>query len=493
MRDGYSLICVGTSFASAFFLHRYLKTAGPDARVLVLERGQRLSQAEFLKAGWKLRDEGDRTFHNATKSKPWMYAPTFGGTSNLWFGNTPRMHPEDFECATKYGVASDWPLSYADLEPYYTEAERLMNVSGSDRTGPFQRSAPFPLPPHELSEPERWMEAAQPEHFFPCPTARASRPVPGQRSACCTSFRCNVCPVGAKFTVPNGLGELFADPRVRLEVGATVQRVVLEGGRVTGVEFARDGKPEEGKAELVALGANAIFNPFILLNSGIEHAALGRYLHEQVGWSMKVYLERGNAFGGSTSCTGHNYRLMYGEHRRERSAVLLETHSKPLLRIEPGRWRQLIRVTGVFEDIPHELSQVTVEPGEGSDEARPRVSFHGVSEYAKRGLDAFERDLGELLEGLPVERVESSVKRKTEGHIMGTARMGSDPTASVVDGDQVHHTYRNLLVLGGSSFPTGPVANPSLTIAALSLRSADRLLNPSRERARPATTGSAIP
>jgi choline dehydrogenase-like flavoprotein len=82
-----------------------------------------------------------------------------------------------------------------------------------------------------------------------------------------------------------------------------------------------------------------------------------------------------------------------------------------------------------------------------------------------------------MFAGLPVEKIEVGEPRESEGHILGTARMGSDPATSVVDGDQIHHKLRNLLVLGGSSFTTGAVANPSLTIAALSLRSGRRLFS----------------
>src|SRR5690606_1006617 len=140
------------------------------------------SHQQLTKVRWAIRSAGDKTFTNTTKSKPWWYAPTFGGTSNMWFGNTPRMLPDDFQLRTKYGQGVDWPLTYEELEPFYAEAERLMMVAGSDRPGPFPRSTAYPLPAHELSEPERWLEKAQPQHFFPCPSARASRPVTGQRS-----------------------------------------------------------------------------------------------------------------------------------------------------------------------------------------------------------------------------------------------------------------------------------------------------------------------
>ena len=65
------------------------------------------------------------------------------------------MLPEDFRLATHYGRGVDWPLSYDELEPYYAEAETLMQISGPSDDAPSERSRRYPLPPHDLSQPER--------------------------------------------------------------------------------------------------------------------------------------------------------------------------------------------------------------------------------------------------------------------------------------------------------------------------------------------------
>src|SRR5690606_14864523 len=124
----YDLILVGTGFASSFFLVEYLRHARPSARVLVLERGRRYTRAEPLELRYGRRTIGDRPFRQIGR-KPWLYAPSFGGTSNMWYGNTPRLLPEDFELRTRYGVGEDWPIGYDDLEPYYCDAEDLMTIA----------------------------------------------------------------------------------------------------------------------------------------------------------------------------------------------------------------------------------------------------------------------------------------------------------------------------------------------------------------------------
>jgi choline dehydrogenase-like flavoprotein len=384
------------------------------------------------------------------------------------------MFPEDFELHSKYGRGFDWPIGYDQLEPHYAMAEELMNIAGPEAS-PVPRSRPYPLPAHVLSEPEKLLRARHPEHFFPCPTARASRLVEGSRTraSCCTSYVCNFCPVDAKFTIQNGMRDVYADSRVELRTNATVQRVERQGTVATGVTYTDEhGAETTVNAEVIALAANAVFNPHILLRSGFDDAALGRYLHEQVGISAHVLLDGLDAFQGSTSCTGHHHGRSTGELRRERAAFLLETYSKPRIRLSPGKWRQLMLVVGVYEDLPNADNRVEVD---SKQPTKPRTVFADHSEYTMAGIAQFGADLESMLEGLPIEDIQVRKARATEGHILGTARMGKDPQSSVVDEGLRHHRVRNLLVLGGSAFPSGSPANPSLTIAALSLWAAERL------------------
>jgi choline dehydrogenase-like flavoprotein len=102
----------------------------------------------------------------------------------------------------------------------------------------------------------------------------------------------------------------------------------------------------------------------------------------------------------------------------------------------------------------------------------PQVEYAGPSEYAKLGLQRALEKLPTLLAPLPVERIEFRSHRPTESHLQGTLRMGSDPASSVIDAKMIHHRWKNLTVVGSATFPSCSCANPSLTVAALSLRAA---------------------
>jgi choline dehydrogenase-like flavoprotein len=472
----FDAIVVGTGFAASFFLERWLERAAADAKVLVLEKGERRSHGWQLAQGEaRLRREGRATFDNKTPDKPWTINVAFGGGSNCWWASTPRLLPNDFETGTRYGAGTDWPVSYEDLEPHYARVEARMGVAGPAET-PYPKSTAYPLPEHAVHEPDRLLRAAYPDAYFPAPCARPSRAFES-RPRCCANGVCGLCPIDSKWSVQNSMAGLFADPRVELETGASVQAVDIEAGIARGVVWQRvepPGRVERARASLVVLAANAIFNPHILQRSGLEHPELGRNLFEQAGVMVFAHLDGVDSFQGTTSLTAHGYMLYDGEHRRERSAVLIESSNVPTLRPERGKWRQLYKLRCVLEDLPRRENRVRVS---STDPSRPEVVFAGRSEHVARARARLESDLERVLAPLPVERL--IIEREyepTESHVLGTVRMGGDPDSSVVDGGLVHHRVRNLLVLGGSAFPTGSPANPTLTIAALASRAADQLL-----------------
>lgn len=216
-----------------------------------------------------------------------------------------------------------------------------------------------------------------------------------------------------------------------------------------------------------------MFNPVLLEMSGIEHRELGRGLLEQMAIRADVLLDGLNGFQGSTYLTGHGYQLYGGPHRRERAAALIETRNKPELRMERGKWRQILRMKFVFEDLRQTQNRVIAT---GNPEQPAKADWHDYSEYAKRGLAGLRGELPKVLRGLPVEDVRIHTRiEASEAHIIGTVPFGLDPANSVVDADLVHHSVRNLAVLGSSAYPTAPPANPTLTLSALSLRSARRI------------------
>lgn len=179
-------------------------------------------------------------------------------------------------------------------------------------------------------------------------------------------------------------------------------------------------------------------------------------------------------FQGGSSITGHGYMLNDSPRHKEVPAILIETWNVPRLRDERGKWRQLLKLMCIVEQYPQRENRVEVAD---EDPSRPAITYQNRASNRDKARATLERELPILMGKLPVEDVIVAKEFvKTDAHVLGTVVMGDDPRHSVVDRHLVHHRVRNLLVLGGSAFPTPSPANPTLTLSALSLFAADPLL-----------------
>ena len=465
----YDVVVIGSGFGSLFFVEGLLRKR-PTARVLILERGKLHAHAWQLEHATNSDVLPETTYRREHEHKPWNFTIGVGGGTNCWFGQSPRFHPSDFEVRSRYGVSQDWPLRYDDLERHYVAAERKMSVSGSDDMASIlPRSEPFPQPAHVITSVDRAIRAAQPQFHFPIATARASVAT-ADRARCCATARCSLCPVDAKFTFENGFKNLARHPTLEIRTQCDVTHIDAASNVAQGVRYRKDEREYLARGELIVLGANAIHSPAILLRSNIAHPLTGVGINEQVGYYAEALIADLDNFDGSTITTGLNYMQYDGEFRKQSGAALVYFENRwPFgLRTEYGRWRQLVPLTVAVEDLPQAVNRVTVDA-----DGMPRVSHAEASEYAKRGVDRSFAGLQQMLAPLAVERLEFRQLRPTESHIQGTLRMGMDVSDSVVDAHQLHHQVRNLVVVGSSVFPSCPPSNPSLTVAALSLRAAE--------------------
>jgi choline dehydrogenase-like flavoprotein len=345
-----------------------------------------------------------------------------------------------------------------------------MKIGGPQDT-PWPMVKPYELPPQILSTVDLLLQEKYGDQYISQPTARATRQV-GNRGQCCTSAVCNLCPVNSKFTIDNSMLSLYDDPRIELILEAQVIQLNIEGKTTKGVVYQKNGgKEHSASCDTVVLGANAIFNPHILLNSGDENSLTGAGISEQVGKFVKVYYDDLQNVGGSSIITANGYMMYDGPHRKDRAACLIESFNTPFIRNEPGKWRNMSIFKFVYEDLPNNENRVV----KGDSITKPVIKYSGHSSYTKRGLDNLKDDFERYFSFLPIEKFEIDPNnQQSEYHICSTTRMGTDASDSVVDPNLVHHQYRNVVVLGSSVFPSISPANPTLTLSALSLLAAEK-------------------
>ncbi len=174
-----------------------------------------------------------------------------GGLALHWGGACNRFSEEDLRLKSLYGLATDWPIGWQELEQYYGEAERRLNVSGEPSPHPEdRRSQPYPQGPIPLSYNLRTLKAWAEQSgipFSPLPMARNLTPF-GGRGSCCVYDTCGeVCPSGARYSPDYTFKQLIAPKKIVLHDQTLVRRLVLDETRSTVVaaQAVRQDRPED--------------------------------------------------------------------------------------------------------------------------------------------------------------------------------------------------------------------------------------------------------
>jgi glucose dehydrogenase len=477
-------------------------------RVAMLERGALKSHAEQLAdQQWEADVPGAR--HNdetapGSPPYPWSYVYGVGGSTLHWDGATPRFSATDFKMRSSYGVMVDWPLSLEQMLPYYRRAEQALGVAGAPASSVGPAGPPIPgartLPAHPLSPMDRAI-AAHLEPFRPLPQARPSRALQG-RPPCCGSATCELCPVDAHFSPLNGLQAVLDHPGLDLHQQTVAARLVKAPDRssIEAIEtIGANGERALVRAARFVLAANGFENPAILLRSRLERPAVGRFLFDHAHTTLKVVLRSDTHPGhGSSQSTGASEAFREGRFRARHSAALVNVYNPgaPLgsllaagvsagrggdrLRAEAlASWRRTLPLNLVTEDVPQAERRVTLAAKRDSfGLPLNSIAYPPSTPYELDGIEHIVSEVRRRLAPLGVQTIEAASGPRG-GHLLGTCRMGSGEDA-VVDAELRHLDFDNLFVAGGSAFPTyGPV-NPTLTIAALSLRLGNLLAGATR-------------
>ncbi len=428
-----------------------------------------------------------------------------GGGSVHWAAFVPRLHPSDFRVYSEDGMGCDWPISYQDVKPYYELIEREMPAAGP-AWFPWGDPHGYPFGPHPLGGVgDTLVEGCTRLGIRVCaggPVAilsgsRADRPHCVYRGYCIQG-----CKVGAKQStlishVPDALAH-GAEIRDR----AMVSRVHINGdGRVKGVSyFDREGGERYQAARAVIVCGYSIETPRLLLNSacpgferGLANASgtLGHYLMVQAGNVVAgrfANLVRMYKAPPAQALTEEFYETDRGRDFVRGFAVqtvgpLPIAFAKQMAKAK-GAWGWGMRQ--VMMDYNHwsalgVLGEILpwwdnkVELAEEKDEFGlpvAQVSFT-LHENDRKLIRFAVNKAEEILRAAGAEEVAEEARY---AHLVGGARMGSDPAGSVVDGFGRTHEIANLFICDGSIFPTQGSANPGLTIQALAARTGDYLI-----------------
>lgn len=530
-------VIVGAGAAGGV-IAKELSTAGFD--VVVLEQGPWWKLSDFRHdeyGSWILQDlcgglkDSPQSYRKSEAEKaklsmnppPVIYAHGVGGSSVHFTANYWRFHPIDFRERSHWGSIpgsdfADWPISYEEIEPYYTKVDWEIGVSGAP--GPFDppRSKPFPMPPLPIKSSGVLLERgarALGWHAQPAQMAIPSRPYDG-RPACqhcgfCMGFGCEY---GAKSsTLVTMFPKAVATGHCEVRTGSVVHRVETDPrGRATGVVYWDEkGVERRQRAKAVILSANGAETARLLLLSassrfphGLANSSgtVGTRLMPNGDWSVYGLFDHPLNEYKSVQVTRfiHDFydadpkRGFYGgggiDARMSFGPLMFAMTSLPRNGDVPMWGADLTRAlhdypTHAVElqvhttSLPVRSNSISLDPELKDRWGRPalRTTFTFHPDDVKT-MQFFSDRAEELLHAAGAKKVWRFPVLDTTNifvHLLGTCRMGNDPRDSVVDRHHRSHDIRNLFICDGSSFVTSGRGQPTMTIQALAFRASNHI------------------
>ncbi len=453
--------------------------------------------------------------HDEDKPFSWIRGYQLGGRSIMWARQCYRWSDLDFEANAKDGFGADWPIRYRDIAPWYEHVESFAGISGQEEGIPQLPDGKF-LPPMELNCVER---AAREKiaKVFPgrvltigrC--AVLTRDHRG-RTACHYCGPCHRgCSTGSYFSSLSAtLPAALATGNLTVRTHSIVHSVIYDEhrDRAAGVRVvdAVSKEPLEFSARLIFLCASTLGSTQILLNSSTSRfpnglanssGALGHYLMdhtyaagataEMPGFADRYYYGyrpngfyiprfrnvdephpdflRGYGFQGGA------WRESWGRGVKEPGLGAELKHS---LR-KPGPWR--MSLGGFGECLPRFENYVDLDPERTDEWGIPLLRVHCTwSDNERRIRQDIRETAAEMLEAVGGRDILTYDRDSPPGlciHEMGTARMGRDPSTSVLNGWCQAHEVPNLFVTDGSAMASSACQNPSITYMALTARACD--------------------
>ena len=414
-----------------------------------------------------------------------------------------RFRPEWFKARSLLGYGVDWPLSYAEMAPYYDEVERALAVSGPIHYPWGPRRGRYPYREHPLNAPGQLLaKGAEAMGIKWSTTPLATVSAPRGKSPPCVyrGFCINGCSTNAKQSAL-----IVWIPRA-LKAGAEIRDLAMvgrievdKGGRATGVHYRREDQWRFQRARNVVVAGYAIETPRLLLASacaafpnGLANSSglVGTHLMVHGGnavWGTFEQEVRWNKAPPNTAVSEHwNYTdeakdfhggyafMCLGPLPREWSQTVATTKQLwgEALRAEMAKYNHMSGLGAVCESDPRACNRVELADDQDQHGLRiPRVTY-AFSDNDRR-LQAHA--IGFLSKTLQAAGGKDIWSSEDTSHLMGSCRMGDDPANSVVNADGRSWDIPNLWICDGSLFCTSGGVNPSLTIQALACRIGDRI------------------
>jgi len=470
IKSSYDAVIIGTGIGGSTFAYGLAKRG---LSVAVIERG------DYLRP--EIKDLAPLHFY-------YFDRPVVGGQTKAYGAAMYRLRETDFnDIDMESGVSPGWPITYADLEPHYCEAEKLFKVHGSSDNDPTEppRSAPWPHaaiphqgPARDLIQRVTEKTGHKVSHI---PRSIDYDPENGGKCVLCRHCDAYYCPRDAKVDAEIGaLRPAVATGKVSVFTNTKAIRILTtpDGARVTGVELRRNDQDVTVSTGIVGVGAGLRETPLLLWRSrtskhekGLANGsgALGRnWAAHTMNWvfPIKWRVQKQN-FHQKTFAIHSYYHA--GPHSKYPMGVIQASGNiEPIGMSRRFRYFANVLINHSFQVFVMGEALPTMQTGfQLTDDGaktigEPIPNKKTFNKLRKHARDIF-RSAGYFV---------FAPKTKGHFHSVGTARMGADPSKSVINSNCKAHDVDGLFVIDATALPTAGALNSGLTIAAVALRAA---------------------
>ncbi|MGB7450423.1 MAG: GMC family oxidoreductase [Ornithinimicrobium sp.] len=507
--DEAVVVIVGSGAGGGTLAHELTQQG---VQCVVLEAGPWITQDDYVNDEWPAFNQmawldmrttsgGWRIPQDFPNLPTWL-VKAVGGTTTHWAGATPRFMEHEFAALSTYGEIEgtsllDWPLTLAEMEPYYDRAEKAM--------GSTHRHGRPPIPANNnYKVMAEGAKRAGYSYYATGPYATNAEPYDGRPASVQDGFNFQGDKHGSKWsTLVREIPRALETGHLELRPNCQAVRITHDdSGAVDAVEYLDGaGNLHRQAARVACVAGNSIETPRLLLMSdssrhpgGLANNSdqVGRnYMRHLTGTAYGMFPEPVRMYRGETMAGLIADEAKHDPSRGFSAGFYMETISlgPPFLAsfIEPGSWgRELTtwldnytNVAGMWligEDMPQASNRVTLNHDVTDQHGLPVPNVHYTDHANDIAMRTYAYDCADRIYSAVGATAVHHTPPYPATHNLGSARMSERPEDGVVDRWGRAHEVPNLFVSDGSQMTTGAAANPTLTIVALAMRQAEHIV-----------------
>lgn len=431
-----------------------------------------------------------------------------GGSTIIYSGHFPRFHPSDFKVKSLDKCGKNWPISYKELEPFYSKNEKIMGISGLSGDPAYPDKIKNLLPPVNIGKSGELIAKSFNKlgwHWWPSYSAIITSNKLKRKKFKKNAHYNMSYPYSSRSSVDNTYLQLIKKNKITIKENTRAIKITLENRRIAKGVLCKNQNNKKifYKAKLIILACSGAGTPRLLLNSknkyypkGLANSSgmVGKNLMlHPLGFVEGIFDKNLFSNIGPHGCNIYSHEFYETNKKndfkrgytiqvlRSDKAINIARNLHKFNKLKFGKkfhqnflnhYGKTIPVAIICEDLPKKENRIELDYNNKDSDSMPGIKvFYKLSKNTKKILSDGIKNVSKLMINAGAKKIlRFGPVKHTGWHIMGTASMGLDKKKSVVNKNGFTHDIKNLAIVDSSIFPTSGAVNPVSTIQAMSLK-----------------------